>query len=214
MRTSRRNTCPLSPASTEASTTGFRDREAALPPSRPERRVRGRAAQTVGRSLLLGLVLFALAWPAAHADKVAEFQDEQVFPNEIPEGKALIYIYRPQANVSPSPIYLYVDDQFVGIAKGNTYAFAFVDPGRRTVWGKELKIKSTALDVEAGRTYSVRIMEARAIVHATRFSLKPVPWEKARKRIKRCTYAVPTDRGRDIGEQMGAAYWPGEVIGR
>ena len=159
----------------------------------------------------LGLVtLFLLvssATPVAHAAKLAEYQKEQRFMDEVPEGLALIYFYRPQWNVSYRAIPVFVDDQFVGMTMGKSYVFATVEPGKHVMWAKAFNTAALEVEVEAGRTYYVRIREAAAMFNKSKAKLALPDPTKAAARMRKCTYVLPTPAGEARGAELISTHW-------
>jgi hypothetical protein len=79
---------------------------------------------------------------------------------EIPEGKALVYIYRPGSMVGAAVHYtVNANDEKVSEyhLRNNTYLIFFAEPGRYTFWAQVTNTRREVdLDVEAGKTYYVR----------------------------------------------------------
>ena len=79
---------------------------------------------------------------------------------EIPEGKALVYIYRPGSMVGAAVHYtVNANDEKVSEAhlKNKTYLVYFAEPGKYRFWGQvTYTIREVNLDVEAGKTYYIR----------------------------------------------------------
>ena len=79
---------------------------------------------------------------------------------EIPEGKALVYIYRPGSMVGAAIHYtVNANDEKVSEyhLRNKTYLVYFAEPGRYTFWAQVTNTRREVdLDVEAGETYYVR----------------------------------------------------------
>ena len=79
---------------------------------------------------------------------------------EIPEGKALVYIYRPGSMVGAAVSYsVNANDVKVSEArlKNKSYLLYFGEPGRYTFWAQVTNTRRAVdLDVEAGKIYYVR----------------------------------------------------------
>jgi hypothetical protein len=79
---------------------------------------------------------------------------------EIPEGKALVYIYRPGSMVGAAVHYtVNANDAKVSEAhlKNKSYLVFFAEPGRYTFWAQVTNTRREIdLDVEAGKTYYVK----------------------------------------------------------
>jgi len=73
------------------------------------------------------------------------------------EGQALIYLIREKNfQGSKRTFFVYADDQFLGTVDNNCYAFAHLEPGKRLFWLNFATV-NTELEVEAGKTYYLRI---------------------------------------------------------
>jgi hypothetical protein len=101
---------------------------------------------------------------------------------EIPEGKALVYIYRPGSMVGAAVHYtVNANDEVVSEnhLRNKTYLVFFADPGRYTFWAQVTNTRREVdLDVEAGQTYYVRGDCCTFIIPET---------EEAEKEITKCT---------------------------
>ena len=178
-----------------------------------DRPIGNRSFQPYGRlwRSTLGVVslvlLISSVTPVAYAAKLVEYQKKQQFVDEVPEGLALIYFYRPQANVGINVIPVFIDEQFVGITKGNTYVFATVEPGKHVLWAKSFNTAAIEVEVEAGRTYYVRIREAAAMFSKSRARLALPDATKAATRIRRCAYVLPTPAGEARGAELISTHW-------
>jgi len=79
---------------------------------------------------------------------------------EIPEGKALVYIYRPGSMVGAAVHYtVNANEEKVSDAhlKNKSYLVYFADPGRYTFWAQVTNTRREVdLDVEAGKTYYIK----------------------------------------------------------
>jgi len=101
------------------------------------------------------LCLFILVFicNAAHAQKFEPVK-------EIPEGKALVYIYRPGSMVGAAVHYTINANDTVACAahlRNKTYLVYFAEPGRYTFWAQVTNTRREVdLDVEAGKTYYVK----------------------------------------------------------
>jgi hypothetical protein len=79
---------------------------------------------------------------------------------EIPDGKALVYIYRPGNFVgAATKYYVYANQDEVSncTLKNNSYLYYFAKPGKYTIWDQiDKSNRIVLLTVEAGKTYYVR----------------------------------------------------------
>mgnify|MGYP001825639715 CR=1 FL=1 len=104
---------------------------------------------------------------------------------EIPEGKALVYIYRPGSMVGAAVHYtVHANDDIVSEyhLRNKSYLVFFADPGRYTFWAQVTNTRREVdLDVEAGKTYYVRGDCCEFIIPDT---------EDAKKEIVKCKLAL------------------------
>jgi hypothetical protein len=49
-----------------------------------------------------------------------------------------------------------IDDEILGINKGESYFFAYVAPGKHVFWSKSENVDALELTVEAGKTYYIQ----------------------------------------------------------
>jgi len=79
---------------------------------------------------------------------------------EIPEGKALVYIYRPGSMLGAAVHYtVNANDEKVNEhhLRNKTYLVYFAEPGRYTFWAQVSNTRREVdLDIEAGKTYYIR----------------------------------------------------------
>ncbi|MEE4260855.1 MAG: DUF2846 domain-containing protein [Bacteroidales bacterium] len=107
---------------------------------------------------------------------------------EIPEGKALVYIYRPGSMVGAAVHYsVNANEEKVSDAhlKNKTYLVYFADPGRYTFWAQVTNTRREVdLDVEAGKTYYIK-------GDCCEFILPDI--KDAEKDIQKCKLSIPKD---------------------
>lgn len=105
---------------------------------------------------------------------------------EIPEGKGLVYIYRPGSMLGAAVHYtINANDSIVSKAhlKNGTYLVFFADPARYTFWAQVTNTRREVdLDVEAGKTYYVK---------GDCCELNIPPIENAEKDILKCKLSTP-----------------------
>ena len=104
---------------------------------------------------------------------------------EIPEGKALIYIYRPGSMVGAAVHYtVNANDDIVSEyhLRNKSYLIFYAEPGRYTFWAQVSNTRREVdLDVEAGKTYYVRGDCCEFIIPDL---------EKAQKEIVKCKLSI------------------------
>lgn len=100
---------------------------------------------------------------------------------EIPDGKALVYIYRPGSMVGAAVHYsINANDDKVSEnhLRNKSYLVFFADPGRYTIWGQVTNARREVdIDVESGKTYYVR-------GNCCELSIPDI--KKAKKEISKC----------------------------
>lgn len=100
---------------------------------------------------------------------------------EIPDGKALVYIYRPKNMVGGALHYtVNANDEKVSEyhLRNKSYLVYFAEPGRYTFWAQVTNTRRAVdLDVEAGKTYYIRATWGEFIIPDT---------EKAEEEIVKC----------------------------
>jgi len=105
---------------------------------------------------LLKPVIFVILMLTCHSVFSQKFEPVK----EIPEGKALVYFYRPGSMVGAAVHYaLNANDIKVSEShlRNGTYLVYFADPARYTFWAQVTNTRrSVDLDVEAGKTYYVK----------------------------------------------------------
>ena len=105
--------------------------------------------------------------------------------NEIPEGKALVYIYRPGSMVGAAVHYTVNangDKVSEYHLRNKSYLIFFAEPGRYTFWAQVSNSRREVdLDVEAGKTYYVRGDCCEFIIPDL---------EKAKKEIVKCKLSI------------------------
>lgn len=101
---------------------------------------------------ILLLFIFVFTCKSIHAQKFKPVK-------EIPEGKALVYIYRPGKMLGAAVHYtVNANDKKVSEhhLRNKTYLVFFTEPGRYTFWAQVTNSRREVdLDVEAGKTYYV-----------------------------------------------------------
>jgi len=104
---------------------------------------------------------------------------------EIPEGKALVYIYRPGSMVGAAVHYtVNANDDNISEyhLRNKSYLIFFAEPGRYTFWAQVSNSRREVdLDVEAGKTYYVRGDCCEFIIPDL---------EKAKKEIVKCKLSI------------------------
>ncbi len=128
------------------------------------------------KSLIKILFLFALILTSCsvHLQKFIPIE-------EIPEGKAIVYIYRPGSMLGAAVHWtVNANDEKVSEnhLRNKTYLVYYAEPGRYTIWGQVTNTRREVdIDVEAGKTYYVHS-------NCCKFTIPDL--EKAEKEIVKC----------------------------
>ncbi len=104
----------------------------------------------------------------------------------IPDGKALVYIYRPGSMVGAAVHYtVNANESKVSEAhlKNKTYLVFFADPGKYAFWAEVTNTRrEVSLEVEANKTYYIKGDCCEFIIPST---------ETAEKEIVKCNLSTP-----------------------
>ncbi len=132
---------------------------------------------------LLTIVLFILGMSIGFAQGYKKVPFQEV--KEIPEGKALVYIFRPSSMVGAAVHFtVNANDQKVSEQhlRNGTYLVFFADPGQYMFWATVSTNRAEVIvDLEAGNTYYI---EGHSV------SLELVSEEVGKKKIRKCKMLV------------------------
>ena len=112
------------------------------------RQIRLGAATAV--AMLLAMTFIAPT--EASAGGFMEFTKEHPLAEERAD-KAIVYVVRPTSVGAAVKSFFFVDDEVVGINRGSSYFFTYVDPGKHVFWSKAENVSALEMEVEAGKTY-------------------------------------------------------------
>ena len=110
------------------------------------------------------------------------------------EGHALVYVFRPATMGAAIKTWAFVDDDLIMVSKPKAYSFAQVPAGKRLFWTKSENTSAMELDVEAGKTYYLKVKMKMGIGKA-RAKLLQVDEAEAQKYFQKCSYVEPSDKG-------------------
>ncbi|RMH22261.1 MAG: DUF2846 domain-containing protein [Acidobacteria bacterium] len=165
------------------------------------------------KAVSISLLILACAVFAAAAGFAKEKGDDKgegghvTFTKEHPRGdvrpdKALVYVVRPAKLGFAIKSYFLCDDEILGINKGGSYFFAYVDPGRHVFWSKSENVDAVELEVEAGKTYYIQ-QQVRPGGLKARTRLKVLTEAEGEAALAKCgRNATMTDKGREKGEEI------------
>lgn len=103
------------------------------------------------RYRILAAVLIATCCTSLQSGAATKSENKQF--GEVRADQALVYLVREKRFVgSGRTMFVYADQQFLGTLDNNSYAFAYLPPGKHLFWTNWAKINAEA-DLEAGKTY-------------------------------------------------------------
>lgn len=138
-------------------------------------------------AFLISVVVSGLALMSGCATSGPKFSKVE----NIPEGKGLIYIYRPSAFKGGAIFYdVNVNDKVVTTLRSGGYFPHFANAGENEVWAKTEAKSSVTLDVKPGKTYYVK-GETRIGFLMGRPELTIQPPEVGAAEVAECNLLVP-----------------------
>jgi len=161
----------------------------------------------------LFLALAALAFVASAGAVRAGDEEHYVnFDTERPMGevkpdKALLYVVRPNNSMGFAvKSFFLCDDEILGINKGDSYFFAYVDPGTHVFWSKSENVDALELEVEAGTTYYIQ-QHVRMGGFRVRTKLEVVDEAEGKALLAKCgKHATMTEKGNEKGKEIAAEH--------
>lgn len=103
------------------------------------------------RHRLIAAALCAVCCAPLPLSAATKSADKQF--GEVKADQALVYLIREKRFVgSGRTMFVYADEQFLGTLDNNSYAFAYLPPGKHLLWTNWAKINVEA-ELEAGKTY-------------------------------------------------------------
>lgn len=163
---------------------------------------------------VLMILLAAGAGPAALAGSQEEDDGNLVLLDKTnrPLGlenpdKALVYVVRPATMGFAVKSYFFCDQEILGINKGNSYFFVYVEPGRHLFWSKSENVDAVELEVEAGKTYYLQ-QKVRMGWGKARTKLEVLNPSQGPGRVAECKkHATMTDKGRERGAGFAESHF-------
>ncbi len=150
--------------------------------------------------LVLGLAAVFYAEPT-FAGKYVDFTKDHPL-GEIKPDKALIYALRPTSVGAAIKSFFLCDDEVLGINRGNSYFFAYVEPGKHVFWSKSENVDAVELDVEAGKIYYIQ-QHVRMGGFRARTKLEILDAAEGEETLAKCKkYGVITDKGIEKGQKI------------
>jgi hypothetical protein len=106
--------------------------------------------------LLLFIAFALLVGGCATTSLKYSIKDEPVYA-EAKGDKGLIYMLRPPWRAGILAIEVYINEKVVGVTKGQTYFFCYLDPGDYIIKSKAgQNVQELTLHVEKGKVYYVK----------------------------------------------------------
>ncbi len=163
--------------------------------------------------IALSLALGLRGGPAFAGSKNADKDDEGYvnFSKDHPLGeskpdKALIYVVRPTSVGFAIKSFFLCDDDILGINRGSSYFFAYLDPGKHVFWSKSENVDALELQVEAGHTYYIQ-QHVRMGGFRARTKLEVLNETDGTKALADCSkHGTMTDTGREKGKEIARDY--------
>jgi len=110
------------------------------------------------RAAVVCAVVCAVLVPGVSLAEDEDFavREKAVVRPEVLPDKALIYIVRPSSAGTAIRMWAFADDSVLGLTRGDTYAFAYVEPGEHLFWSRAENVSALNKSVEAGKTYYLK----------------------------------------------------------
>jgi hypothetical protein len=147
--------------------------------------------------------LFTPGIECADDEDFAVREKAVVRPEVLPD-KALIYIVRPTSAGTAIRMWAFADDSVLALTKGDTYAFAYLEPGDHLFWSRAENVSALTATVEAGKTYylkqSVRMGGLKA-----RVRLEIIDETEGQEMLAKCGHhSTLTDAGKARAAEIAA----------
>lgn len=104
---------------------------------------------------------------------------------EPPEGKSLLYVYRPSVAGAVIPMPVICDERMIGSTRGKTFIYAYIAPGKHTITAEAERPATLEIETEAGKTYYIRQKVKMGIAMA-RTDLELVDEAEGRNKLNKC----------------------------
>jgi len=154
---------------------------------------------------LFPVLLWSLLGPVGEGAALAADYVEFTKDHPIAEARsdqALIYVVRPTSLGSAIKSFFLCDEEILGINRGNSYFFAYVEPGRHVFWSKSENVDALELEVEAGGIYYIQ-QQVQMGAFRARTRLEVLGELEGKDALARCKkHGTLTDEGRDKGAEI------------
>jgi len=143
---------------------------------------------------VLVLAILCTASAATAADYYTKFDKSDQRRGEPEEGHALVYVFRPATVGYAIKTWAFADDDLMMVSKPKAYSFAQVPAGTRLFWTKSENTSVLEMEVEAGRTYYLKVKIKMGLAKA-RAKILEIDEATAQKFFQKCSYVEPSDEG-------------------
>ncbi len=136
------------------------------------------------------LILSAFLGYSCATVRVTQEYDAEVKNQEIPEGKALVYILRPSTYGYAAYRHVYCEYQYLGTLGIKSYICREFDPGEYTfIVTDNYPINETVtLTLEPDKEYFLKmVVKHLTTVSRNAFSLEEIPADREKSSIRKCT---------------------------
>jgi hypothetical protein len=117
------------------------------------------------RLKLILFVVFAVMLSACSSTKKMSVPDP-LKSLDAPEGKALLYIVRPNYVGAAINFKVSIDGEYIGLTKGKNYIYTYVAPGKHTILSKAENKEELDLLFEEGQTYYIEQVPKMGMIKA------------------------------------------------
>lgn len=139
--------------------------------------------------------------------KSATVTKEETF-GQIDASKALVYVIRPTSWGFGVDTWTFSDDKFIGMNRGKSYFYTYLDPGRHLIWTKSENISPLEISFEPGKAY---YFEEHILMGAftPRVKLEQISEEEGRAAIEKHEFKMlsPTEDGVRRGGAFAAKHY-------
>ena len=145
--------------------------------------------------VILGLLGSLILGAAAHAaEYYTKYDASDQRRGEPEEGHALVYVFRPATMGGAIKTWAFSGDDLMMVSKPKAYSFAQVPAGKRLFWTKSENTSAFELEVEAGKTYYLKVAMKMGFNKA-RAKILQIDETEAEKYFQKCSYVEPTEEG-------------------
>ena len=143
---------------------------------------------------VLLLATFVMCGTAYAAEYYTKHEKSDERRGEPQEGHALVYVFRPATVGGAIKTWAFADDDLLMVSKHKAYSFAQVPAGKVLFWTKSENTSAIELDVEAGKTYYLKVKIKPGFGKA-RVQILHIDKAEAEAYFKKCSYVEATEEG-------------------